>query len=102
MIVFPVDINLTDRIFNVGLGIGTNICRGLDPFMYLGRKEGDIWIGNLEDVVSKTSAYQGIFGKAFRIEPDALKGLRHMDYYGFAYNHAMEHGGEAFNETVKA
>jgi hypothetical protein len=25
-----------------------------------------------------------------------------MDYYGFANNHAMEHGGEAYRETVKS
>lgn len=102
MIVFTGDINLTDWIFNVGFGIGTNISRGLDPFKYLERKEDDIWIGNFEGVASNTSAYQGIYGKAFRIEPDALNGLRHMDYYGFANNHAMEHGSDAYKETVKA
>lgn len=102
MIVFTGDINLTDWIFNVGFGIGTNISKGLDPFKFLERKEGDIWVGNFEGVASNTSAYQGIYGKAFRIGPDALKGLRHLDYYGFANNHAMEHGSEAYNETVKA
>lgn len=102
MIIFTGDVNLTDWIFNVGFGIGTNIGRSLDPFKYLERSDGDVWIGNFEGVASNTSAYQGIYGKAFRIEPVALKGLRHMDYYGFANNHAMEHGGEAYNETVKA
>lgn len=102
MIYFTGDINLTDWIFNVGFGIGTNIGKGLDPFKYLERKEDDIWIGNFEGVASTKSAYNGIYAKAFRIEPEALKGLRHMDYYGFANNHAMEHGGEAYNETVKA
>lgn len=102
MIYFTGDINLTDWIFNVGFGIGTNIGKGLDPFKYLERKEDDIWIGNFEGVASTKSAYNGICAKAFRIEPEALKGLRHMDYYGFANNHAMEHGGEAYNETVKA
>lgn len=102
MIVFTGDINLTDWIFNVGFGIGTNIGKGLDPFKYLERKDDDIWVGNFEGVASKTSAYQGIYGRAFRIEPDALKGLLHMNYYGFANNHAMEHGSEAYQETVKA
>lgn len=102
MIFFTGDINLTDWIFNVGFGIGTNIENGLDPFKYLERKEDDIWIGNFEGVASTKSAYNGIYAMAFRIEPEALKGLRHMDYYGFANNHAMEHGGEAYNETVKA
>ena len=102
MISFTGDINLTDWIFNVGFGIGTNIGRGLNPFKYLERKEGDIWIGNFEGVASKISAYKGIYAKAFRVEPEVLANLHHMDYYGFANNHAMEHGGEAYKETVKA
>lgn len=102
MIFFTGDINLTDWIFNVEFGIGTNIRKGLDPFKYLERKDDDIWIGNFEGVASTTSAYKGIYAKAFRIEPDALRGLRHMNYYGFANNHAMEHGSEAYQETVKA
>lgn len=102
MIVFCGDLCLTDWIFSIGFGIGTNIKRGFDPFKYLERKEEDIWVGNFEGVASNTSAYKGIYGKAFRIEPDALKKLHHLDYYGFANNHAMEHGGEAYNETVKA
>ena len=102
MLVFTGDINLTDWIFNVGFGIGTNIGKGLDPFKYLERKDNDVWIGNFEGVASNVSAYKGIYAKAFRIEPDALKELHHLDYYGFANNHAMEHGGEAYKETVAA
>ena len=102
MIVFTGDINLTDWIFNVGFGIGTNISKGLDPYQYLERKKDDLWIGNFEGVASKTSAYKGIYAKAFRVEPEVLKGLHHMDFYGFANNHAMEHGSEAYKETVKA
>lgn len=102
MLVFTGDINLTDWIFNVGFGIGTNISKGLDPYKYLDRKKDDLWIGNFEGVASITSAYKGIYAKAFRVEPEVLKGLHHMDYYGFANNHAMEHGSEAYKETVKA
>ncbi len=102
MIFFTGDINLTDWIFNVGFGIGTNIRRGLDPFKYLERNDNEVWVGNFEGVASSTSAYKGINAKAFRIEPDALQNLHHMDYYGFANNHAMEHGGVAYNDTVKA
>ena len=102
MIVFTGDINLTDWIFNVGFGIGTNIGRGLNPFRYLERKEGEIWVGNFEGVASPTSIYNGFYSNSFRVKPSVLKGLHHMDYYGFANNHAMEHGGEAYNETVKA
>ena len=102
MIVFTGDINLTDWIFNVGFGIGTNIKKGLNPFKYLERKEGDVWIGNFEGVASNVSAYKGIYAKAFRVEPKALRNLNHLDYYVFANNHAMEHGSEAYNETVQA
>lgn len=102
MLVFTGDINLTDWIFNVGFGIGTNISKGLDPYKYLERKKDDLWIGNFEGVASTTSAYKGIYAKAFRVEPEVLTGLHHMDFYGFANNHAMEHGSEAYKETVKA
>lgn len=102
MIYLVGDVSLTDWLFNVGFGIGTNIERGLNPFKYLERKDGDIWVGNFEGVASNSSAYKGIYGKAFRIKPDALSNLNHMDYYGFANNHAMEHGGEAYVQTVKA
>lgn len=102
MLVFTGDINLTDWIFNVGFGIGTNISKGFNPFKYLEREKNDVWIGNFEGVASNSSAYSGIYAKAFRVETDALKGLHHMDYYGFANNHAMEHGGDAYKETVAA
>lgn len=102
MLYFLGDINLTDWMFNVGFGIGTNIGKGLDPLKYLERKEGDLWVGNFEGVASPVSANSGIYAKAFRIEPKLLNNVSHMDIYGFANNHAMEHGPEAYRETVKA
>lgn len=102
MLIFTGDINLTDWIFNVGFGIGTNIKKGLNPFRFLERKDGDIWIGNFEGVASDVSANKGIYARAFRVQPDVLRRLNHMDYYGLANNHAMEHGGEAYKETVNA
>ncbi len=102
MVVFTGDINLTDWIFNVGFGIGSRISTGFDPFMYFERNESDKWVGNFEGVASKVSVNRGIYSKAFRVDPEVLSGLHHMDYYGFANNHAMEHGGDAFLETVKA
>lgn len=101
MLIFTGDINLTDWIFNVGFGIGTNIAKGIDPFKYLERKDSDLWIGNFEGVASNVSANTGIYAKAFRVSPNVLKNLHHMDFYGFANNHAMEHGGNAYKETVK-
>lgn len=102
MIVFTGDINLTDWMFNVGFGIGTNIKKGLDPLKYIDRNKNDLWIGNFEGVASDLSTHSGIYGEAFRINPDALKNIRHMDVYGLANNHAMEHGSEAYVNTVKA
>lgn len=102
MLVFTGDINLTDWMFNVGFGVGANIGKGLDPLKYLERKEGDLWVGNFEGVASSVSANSGIYAKAFRIEPELLSKVSHMDIYGFANNHAMEHGPEAYRETVKA
>lgn len=102
MIHFTGDINLTDWMFNVGFGIGTNIEKGLDPLKCLERKEGDLWVGNFEGVASPVSANKGIYSKAFRVDPKALNKVSHMDIYGFANNHAMEHGSEAYMETVTA
>lgn len=102
MVIFTGDINLTDWIFNVGFGIGANIKKGLNPFRFLERKDSDIWIGNFEGVASDVSTNKGIYARAFRVQPDVLRRLNHMDYYGLANNHAMEHGGEAYKETVKA
>lgn len=102
MLVFTGDINLTDWYFNVGFGIGTRIANGFDPFCKLNRSANDLWIGNFEGVASPTTVNKGIYAKAFRVDPNALKNLHHMDFYGFANNHAMEHGDVAYMETVKA
>ena len=102
MIVFTGDINLTDWHFNVGFGIGTRIENGFNPFKFLNRIEKDIWVGNFEGVASSTSANSGFYAKSFRVNPNVLASLNHFDYYGFANNHAMEHGEEAYLETVNA
>ena len=102
MVYFTGDINLTDWFFNVDFGIGTKISRGLDPFKRLNRYSKDVWIGNFEGVSSESSANKGFYAKAFRVEPKALNNLHHFDIYGFANNHAMEHGGEAYMETVRS
>lgn len=96
------DINLTNCFFNVGFGIGTNIAKGLDPLKFLRKPNEDIWVGNFEGVASSVSVNNGIYAKAFRIDPKALDRLCHMDYYGLANNHSMEHGAEAFWETVSS
>ena len=101
MLVFTGDINLTDWYFNVGFGIGTKISRGFDPFHGINRNPEDLWVGNFEGVASSVSANKGIYAKAFRVLPETLRNLHHMNFYGFANNHAMEHGCDAYRETVK-
>jgi hypothetical protein len=102
MIYFAGDVNLTDWHFNVGFGIGTKVSKGLNPFKYINRVDDDIWVGNFEGVASYISDNQGFYANSFRVEPKALIHLHHMDYYGFANNHAMEHGRDAYKETIKS
>lgn len=99
MIRFTGDINLTDWDFNFGFGIGTRIAEGVNPFSRLTRNENDLWIGNFEGVASNVTTRSGMAAKVFRIAPDALKALPHFDVYGFANNHAMQHGAEAYQQT---
>ena len=94
------DINLTDGYFDVGFGIGSKLAKGFDPFTYLERKEEDLWIGNFEGVASNGSDKAGMAKNQFRIAPKNLTHLKHMDVYGVANNHAMQHGDEAYEETV--
>lgn len=99
MLKFVGDINLTDWDFNFGFGIGSRIAHGFDPFSHLERKEGDVWIGNFEGVTSDVSNKKGMAAQVFRVSPAALKNVHHFDIYGFANNHAMQHGVEAYLQT---
>lgn len=101
MIVFTGDVCLTDWDFNPGFGIGTRIADGFNPFAFINRVDNDLWIGNFEGVASKTSNNSGKALKVFRIDPDDLQNLPHLNVYGFANNHAMQHGPEAYENTVK-
>lgn len=44
----------------------------------------------------------GMAAEVFRVSPDAIQSIRHFDIYGFANNHAMQHGPLAYEQTVKA
>lgn len=94
------DVNLTEGAFDVGIGIGSRLKQGLDPFKNLERKAEDRWIGNFEGVASNMSFNKGTAAQMFRTEPSLIKKLHHLDYYGVANNHVMEHGGEAYRETL--
>ena len=92
------DINLTDGFFDTGIGVGSRISRGGDPFQYLSRNQMDYWIGNMEGVCADTSELQGIKRKQFIISPKSLSHIRHLDFYGIANNHVMQHGAAAYQE----
>ncbi len=95
------DINLTDWFFDVGSGIGSRIVNGEDPFIGLKRKHEDFWVGNLECVVSKVTDKKGTDAQQFIISSSALEHLKHLDFYGVANNHAMQHGVEAYDEILQ-
>lgn len=102
MIKFAGDINLTDWDFNFGFGIGSRIADGFNPFHRLQRDDSDLWVGNFEGVTSDVTERTGMASKVFRVPPSALEGLKHFDVYGFANNHAMQHGADAYGQTVTA
>ena len=102
MLKFVGDISLTDGYFDFGFGVGTNIGKGFNPYTHLDRKPEDCWIGNFEGVASITTNRSGNASNIFRVDPKALAGLNHFDVYGFANNHAMQHGKEAYWNTVEA
>lgn len=101
MLFFCGDVNLTDWDFNFGFGIGSRIVRGFNPFEKIIRLEDDIWVGNFEGVASSATIRRGMAAEVFRVEPGTILPLRHLNYYGFANNHAMQHGAEAYRQTVE-
>ena len=102
MIKIAGDINLTDWDFNFGFGVGSKLSQGFNPFSRLYRDESDIWIGNFEGVASDATERNGSSARIFRVPPSALRKLKHFDIYGFANNHAMQHGETAYKQTVTA
>lgn len=102
MIYLTGDINLTDSYFDAGFGIGSQFAQGMNPFAHIERRKDDLWVGNFEGVAADVTNKQGTAAQHFRVEPQHLKNLWHMDVYGFANNHAMQHGAEAYGQTVEA
>ena len=99
MLRFVGDVNLTDWDFNFGFGIGSRIIDGFNPYSNIQRKKSDIWIGNFQGVASKVTDKHGMASKVFRVDPEAMAGINNLDIYGFANNHAMQHGTEAYLQT---
>lgn len=103
MIWFTGDINLTEHSFDVGFGVGTMIKKGGDPFNRIKKDPGDVWVGNFEGVCSDVSELNGYNKNTFRLPTIDLYNISPLiDYYGLANNHVMEHGEQAYRETVIA
>lgn len=102
MIIFVGDICLADNDFDVGYGVGSKIMRGLKPFLNITKKEGDIWFGNLECVLAEHTRREGYNKDCFRSKPSSLAVDSIIDCYSVANNHIMEHGNEAYKETIDA
>lgn len=99
MLKFVGDVNLTDWDFNFGFGIGSRLRQGFDPLSNITREKSDVWVGNFEGVASKVTEKRGMASKIFRVDPDSLSMTNNLDIYGFANNHAMQHGAEAYLQT---
>lgn len=94
------DINFTDGFFDTGFGVGSRITAGNNPFSGLSRNKDDFWIGNFECVCSEVSNQKGTHSKQFRINPNELSGVDHLDFYGVANNHVMQHGADAYMQLL--
>lgn len=95
------DICFADEYFDVGFGIGSGLEKGINPIKRININNNDIWLGNLECVVSDISKHNGIAAKQFRIPTEAFKSASHMSVYSVANNHIMQHGDQAYEETLK-
>lgn len=94
------DINLTDGFFDVGFGVGSMLAQGFDPFLHIRRSDKELWVGNFEGVTADVSTKTGTESWQFRVLPKRLDHLQHLDLYGLANNHVMQHGDEAYEQTV--
>lgn len=95
------DCNFTDGFFDTGFGVGSSITSGKNPFAKLERNSDDYWIGNFECVCADCSNLEGTHAKQFRITPENMLPVNHLDFYGVANNHVMQHGAEAYHQMVK-
>lgn len=96
------DCNFADGFFDMGFGTGTSIKTGSDPFHYIkGDAKDDFWIGNFECVCSDLSGREGMEARQFIISTEACNHVNHLDFYGVANNHVMQHGAEAYCQMVK-
>lgn len=96
------DCNFADGFFDMGFGTGTSIKNGSDPFLHIkDNSRSDFWIGNFECVCSNVSERKGMEARQFIISMEACNHVNHLDFYGVANNHVMQHGPEAYHQLVK-
>ncbi len=88
------DLCFSDGYFDMGVGIGTSIKTGRDPFEYLNRDKNDFWIGNFECVCADSP------DSNFIITPHVLDNVKHLDLYGVANNHSMQIGETGYCQTL--
>lgn len=100
MIYFVGDICLCDKAFDIGFGVGSRLSKGeLFPFGRLEKKDGDIWVGNFEGVLSERTNRNDYTASSFRINGETFDKCKSIiDFWGVANNHVMEHGSEAYNQ----
>ena len=90
------DINFSDGYFDTGIGIGSALLRGENPFIHLKREAEDFWIGNFECVCSSDITD----GRPFVVTPKQLDSVCHLDFYGIANNHVMQAGAKAYQDLI--
>ncbi len=95
------DCNFADGYFDLGFGTGTKLSKGWNPFEGLSISSNDYWIGNFECVAAGESGNSGIKGRYFRIQPEYLRHFKHLNLYGVANNHVMQHGDKAYCEMLR-
>lgn len=95
------DCNFADGFFDVGFGTGSSIKNGADPFQHIKEESNDdFWIGNFECVCSDVSLNKGVFARQFIISSDDCDHIGHLNLYGVANNHVMQHGQEAYEQMI--
>ncbi len=101
------DICLADHILCTGFGVRTNIEKHGYDFLFRNVKKyftnNDINFGNLECVLSDVGLKKDdYYSKLFRGKPEYVKILKNAGFnvINIANNHTMQHGPEAFNDTI--
>lgn len=94
------DINFADGYFDTGIGVGARLKSNANPFSGLQINDSDYWIGNFECVASSSSSQSGFQSQCFRIDPEMLRHFKHLNLYGVANNHVMQHGESAYKEMI--